>query len=79
MIIRKIVIGDNPKDGLCFHVGQILSIWSNGDRHDHTISEIIRRKKDIFIYVKSSKSGSIFLWKEIPHIVPFVLEFNLNF
>lgn len=70
-IIRKIVIGDDPKDGMAFLVGGI------GGKNHH-IANIVRDKmvlNTFHIYVSDGESQK--RWKEVSG--NYIVEFDLDF
>jgi len=79
-LIRKIVIGKNPKDAMAYWVGMVVN-KDNGSK----VSAIIfdersfetKNRSRYFIYLQE-KDGSQVLWKAIDEM-PCIVEFDLNF
>jgi cyanophycinase-like exopeptidase len=75
-LIRKIVIGQNPKDGMAYYVGMKVGDGSVSaivldDEHLHR-----HRMKRYLVYIKRD-DGQV-LWKAIDEM-PCLVEFDLNF
>ncbi|NQZ74550.1 MAG: hypothetical protein HRT61_00300 [Ekhidna sp.] len=78
-LIRKITIGDNPKDAMAYVVG-------NNVGADYLIDSILfeeelLRSHNISrynIYVKEKRNGGYKLWKTVEG-VPTVIEYDLDF
>lgn len=75
-LIRKIVVGKEPKDGMAYYVGMRagkgeVSAILEDDRHLHKFG-----KKRYLIYIENDE-GTM-LWKSIDEM-PCMLEFDLNF
>lgn len=75
-LIRKIVIGQNPKEGMAYYIGMRA-----GDGSVSAIildDELLYRKsiKRYLIYIE--RDGSSMLWKSIDEM-PCIIEFDLNF
>lgn len=76
-LIRKIIIGENPKNAMAYYIGM--------DAGRNKVSAIVfdeehlvRYKKNRFIvYVKSNDEEQI-MWKVIDEM-PTIVEFDLNF
>ena len=75
-LIRKIIIGKNPKDAMAYYVGmragrgQVSTIIMD-DRHLH-----LHGKTRYLVYISSE--GSEVLWKAVDEM-PCIVEFDLNF
>ena len=75
-VIRKIVIGPNPKDGMAYYVGMRA-----GERKVNAIvhdDEYMHRygKSRYLIYLEGDEGIS--LWKSVDSM-PHIVEYNLNF
>jgi hypothetical protein len=75
-LIRKIVVGKEPKDGMAYYVGMRagkgeVSAILEDDYHLHKFG-----KKRYLVYIESDE-GTL-LWKSIDEM-PCMLEFDLNF
>lgn len=76
-LIRKIVIGQNPKDGMAYYVGmrvgegKIVVIEFNERDYYKT------GNKSYKVYIESKNEGTM-LWKEISNM-PVIVEYDLNF
>lgn len=76
-LIRKIVIGQNPKDGMAYFVGMRVG--------DGKIVVIEFNERDFYktgvksykIYIETLGEGTM-LWKEIVNM-PVVVEYDLKF
>lgn len=75
-LIRKIIIGQNPKDAMAYYVGMRAGmgevstiILDEGALHRHGI-------KRYLVYLQTDE-GQV-LWKSIDDM-PVVVEFDLNF
>ena len=79
MIIRKLIIGSDVKNGLAFSKGQVFELFSNGVKSEHVIHDIIKDEACVKIYVKNIKDNAIFLWKEVSNNSNIVIEFDINF
>jgi hypothetical protein len=75
-LIRKIVVGKDPKNGMAYYVGmkagagQVTAIVEDG-KYLHRFA-----KQRYLIYVENNEGTA--LWKAIDEM-PCVLEFDLNF
>ena len=75
-LIRKIVIGKNPKDGMAYYVGmragggEVCAIVLD-DKHLHRYSST-----RYLVYIEAD--GAQALWKAIDSM-PCIIEFDLNF
>tara|TARA_Y100000593_G_C4211670_1_gene287144 strand:+ start:560 stop:796 length:237 start_codon:yes stop_codon:yes gene_type:complete len=75
-LIRKIVVGKNPKDGMAYYVGMKAG---RGE-----VSAIVQDEKHLFKYGKNrylvyiQTDDSQVLWKSIDEM-PCMLEFDLDF
>jgi|TARA_R100001129_G_scaffold105087_1_gene71828 hypothetical protein len=75
-LIRKIIIGKNPKDAMAYYVGMRagkgeVSTIILDDRHLH-----VHGKTRYLVYI--STEGSEVLWKAVDEM-PCIVEFDLNF
>lgn len=75
-LIRKIIIGKNPKDAMAYYVGMRagkgeVSTIILDDRHLH-----LHGKTRYLVYI--STEGSEVLWKAVDEM-PCIVEFDLNF
>lgn len=80
-VIRKIVIGDSPKNGMAYYIGMTVGPSHNttgrvnaivfDERHFH-----FSGKNRFLIYVE--KDNEINLWKAIDNM-PTMVEMDLNF
>ena len=75
-LIRKIVVGRDPKDGMAYYVGMRA-----GDGKEEAIlmdEEFLVRynKMRYLIYIRNSEGNN--LWKAINEM-PCVIEYDLNF
>ena len=75
-LIRKIVIGKEPKDGMAYYLGMRagkgeVSAILEDDRHLHKFG-----KKRYLIYIENNE-GTL-LWKAVDEM-PCMIEFDLNF
>tara|TARA_R110002020_G_scaffold65872_1_gene173536 strand:+ start:2008 stop:2244 length:237 start_codon:yes stop_codon:yes gene_type:complete len=75
-LIRKIIIGKNPKDAMAYYVGMRagrgeVSTIIMDDRHLH-----LHGKTRYLVYISSE--GSEVLWKAVDEM-PCIVEFDLNF
>jgi len=79
-LIRKIVIGKNPKDAMAYWVGMVVNKDNNSKvsaiMFDERSFEIKNRSR-YFIYLQE-EDGSQVLWKAIDEM-PCIVEFDLNF
>tara|TARA_R100000353_G_scaffold164489_1_gene125278 strand:- start:309 stop:548 length:240 start_codon:yes stop_codon:yes gene_type:complete len=76
-LIRKIVVGKNPKDGMAYYIGMragtgTVSTIVQDERHLHKYG-----KTRYFVYIKDEDSIQT-LWKAIDDM-PCMLEFDCNF
>jgi len=75
-LIRKIVVGQNPKDGMAYYVGMKAG---RGE-----VSAIIMDEEHLFRYkckrylVYIESEDSTLLWKAVDEM-PCIIEFDLNF
>lgn len=75
-LIRKIVIGHDPKDGMAYYVGmraglgKVHSIILD-DRHLYKYS-----KTRYLVYIKTEED--VLLWKAVDDM-PCIVEYDLNF
>lgn len=75
-LIRKIVIGEDPKNGMAYYVGMragdgcVDSIILD-ERHLHNYS-IVR----YLVYIKNE--NDVLLWKAVDSM-PCIIEYDLNF
>ena len=75
-LIRKIVIGKEPKDGMAYYIGMRagkgeVSAILEDDHHLHKFG-----KKRYLIYIENEE-GTL-LWKVVDEM-PCMLEYDLNF
>ena len=75
-VIRKIIIGRDPKDAMAYYVGMRagsgeVSAIVLDDKHLHRYD-----KKRYLVYIETDE-GTL-LWKAIDEM-PCILEFDLNF
>jgi len=75
-LIRKIVIGPNPKEGMAYYIG--MRAGSGEVSAIILDDELLFRKsiKRYLVYVE--KDGSPMLWKSVEEM-PCLIEFDLNF
>ena len=76
-LIRKIIIGKDPKDAMAYYVGMragkgTVSVIMMDDEHLHRYG-----KKRYLVYLQEEE-GSQVLWKAVDDM-PCLLEFDLNF
>jgi hypothetical protein len=76
-LIRKIIIGDNPKNGMAYYVGMLagdgkVSAIVYDDEHMHRF-----KRKRYLVYLQES-DGSNVLWKSIEEM-PSIIEYDCNF
>lgn len=71
-LIRKIIIGQNPKDAMAYHIGMRAG---NGFVHTIVKDEELSSNRYL-IYIK--EDDSLTVWKVIEDL-PVVIEFDLNF
>jgi hypothetical protein len=75
-LIRKIVIGPNPKDGMAYYVGmragggEVCAIVLD----DHHLHRHSRTRYLVYIEVDETQA----LWKAVDDM-PCIIEFDLNF
>jgi hypothetical protein len=75
-LIRKIVIGPNPKDGMAYYVGmragggEVCAIVLD-EQHLHRYS-----KTRYLVYIEVDETQA--LWKAVDEM-PCIIEFDLNF
>lgn len=75
-LIRKIVIGPNPKEGMAYYVGMRAG---NGLVSAIVLDDELLFKKSIKRYlVYIERNGSTMLWKSVEDM-PCIIEFDLNF
>ena len=75
-VIRKIIIGRDPKDAMAYYVGMRagsgeVSAIVLDDEHLHRYS-----KKRYLVYIQNNEGQM--LWKSVDNM-PCILEFDLNF
>ena len=71
--IRKVCIGPDYKDSMCYVVGQAVL----GNSH---FVHLIKYNEDtggILIYIE--KGEVVILWKEFNGAMPISIEYNINF
>jgi len=75
-LIRKIVVGRDPKDGMAYFIGMRAG--------DGKVSAILMDEEFLFrhgkvrylVYIRNNEGNN--LWKSI-HEMPCVIEYDLNF
>lgn len=72
MVIRKVTIGNDYKNGMNYHVGQLVL------NNTHTIHCIKYEGSDLLIYIENAER-EIMQWKSFNSTVPKSIEFNINF
>ena len=76
-LIRKIVIGQNPKDDMAYYVGMRVG------ENKIVVIEFKERgyyktgERTYKIYIEHPKDGTMF-WKEVANM-PCIVEYDLNF
>ena len=76
-LIRKIVIGQNPKDAMAYYIGmrvgdnKIVVIEFNERGYNKT------GERSYNIFIEHPKDGTMF-WKEVVNM-PCIVEYDLNF
>jgi hypothetical protein len=75
-LIRKIIIGKDPKDGMAYYVGMragqgTVSAIIEDERHLHKFGF-----KRYLVYIETEEETM--LWKVVDSM-PCMIEFNLNF
>lgn len=76
-LVRKIIIGQNPKNGMAYYVGMPagsgkVSAIVFDDEHMH------RYKKSRYLIYLQEDDGSNVLWKSVDDM-PHILEYDCNF
>lgn len=76
-IIRKIIVGQNPKDAMAYFIGQ-----KSGESEVDCIilDDRLLQKRNIrryLVYIKHPEDG-IMLWKSIENM-PLLIEYDCNF
>ncbi len=79
-IIRKILVGPNVMNAMCYTCGNTINLKQEGKDCKFTIHEI---RKDggtgeTSVHVRNDK-GEIFRWKAFSEEVPVSYEYNLDF
>lgn len=69
--IRKVCVGPDYKDSMCYVVGQPVL---GGSHHIHLIRE---ENGGIVIYIE--QGDVVVLWKEFNAMMPISIEYNINF
>jgi len=69
--IRKICVGPNYKDSMCYVVGQAVL---GGTHHIHLIKY---EMGNYLIYIE--QGDVVILWKEFTAPIPVSVEYNINF
>ena len=69
--IRKVCVGPDYKDSMCYVVGQPVL---GGSHHIHLIRE---ENSGIVIYIE--QDDVVVLWKEFNAMMPISIEYNINF
>jgi|TARA_R100001463_G_C3440415_1_gene212516 hypothetical protein len=77
-IIRKIIIGKDPKDAMAYYVGMRagkgeVSAIVRDEKHLHRYG-----KNRYLVYLQDEKDSSQALWKSVDDM-PCMLEFDCNF
>ena len=72
MVIRKVTIGNDYKNGMNYHVGQ--SVLNDS----HKINCIRYEGADLLIYIENA-DRRIMAWKSYNPSVPKSIEFNINY
>lgn len=79
-LIRKIVVGKNPKDAMAYWVGMVVNKNTQSKvsaiMFDERSFETKNRSR-YFIYLQE-QDGSQVLWKAVDEM-PCIVEFDLNF
>ncbi len=75
-LIRKIVIGPNPKEGMAYYIGMRAG---SGEVSAIILDDELLYRKSIKRYlVYIEREGSSMLWKSVEDM-PCLIEFDLNF
>lgn len=69
--IRKVCVGPDYKDSMCYVVGQPVL---GGSHHIHLI-----RKEDGAVVIYIEQDDVVVLWKEFNAVMPISIEYNINF
>mgnify|MGYP003153088683 FL=1 len=69
--IRKICVGPNYKDSMCYVVGQAVL---GGAHYVHLIKY---SEGSFLIYIE--QEDTVILWKEFTAPMPISIEYNINF
>lgn len=76
-IIRKIVVGADPKNGLAYKLNNPVGPYTIVDIHLDERALSLHGLERYLVYVQS-EDGSIMLWKAISGC-PVMLEFDIEF
>ena len=71
--IRKVCVGPNYKDSMCYLVGQAVL----GNSHNVHLIKYNDKTVSILIYIE--QDDVVVLWKEFASNMPFSIEYNINF
>ena len=75
-LIKKIVIGPNPKEGMAYYIGMRAG---SGEVSAIILDDELLYRKSIKRYlVYIEREGSSMLWKSVEDM-PCLIEFDLNF
>jgi hypothetical protein len=79
-IVRKILVGPNPMNSMCYTCGNTLKLKQEGKDCIFAIHEIIRDSNtgETKVYVRNSEN-EVYLWKSFSEEVPVSFEYNLDF
>lgn len=69
--IRKLCVGPNYKDSMCYVVGQAVL---GGSHHVHLIKYV---DGNFLIFIE--QDDVVVLWKEFTSPMPISIEYNINF
>lgn len=76
-LIRKIIVGQNPKDAMAYYIGMTVGAAKITDiilDEEHLYRH---GKKRYIIYIKDPKEG-VMMWKSIDNM-PCIVEFDCKF
>lgn len=75
-LIRKIVLGENPKDAMAYYVGMRAGNGEvNAIVHDEAYLHKFKSSRYL-VYIQTSEG--VVLWKAVENL-PCVVEYDLNF
>jgi len=74
--IRRICIGADPKNQFVYFIGGEHKIYIDGKPRVVIVSEILKTKKHILIYINSGNETQ--LWKELPRNDSTTIEFIVD-